>query len=110
MASLRYAHFALVAREETPSVTKPDLQPIRADFVSTNDVYMQHQNTLTGCLNKGADADHFVLKDDHGQEYIVTGYSATLARHANNHNVVITGTMGKENGKDVLKLGSATNL
>src|SRR5215470_7524560 len=66
--------------------------------------------SVTGCLNKGADADHFTLKDDQGKEYTVTGDSATLARHANNHNVTITGTMAKEGGKDVLKMGSATDL
>jgi hypothetical protein len=66
--------------------------------------------SVTGCLNKGADADHFTLKDDQGKEYTVTGDSATLAKHANNHNVTITGTMGKENGKDVLKMGAATDL
>jgi hypothetical protein len=66
--------------------------------------------SVTGCLNKGADADHFTLKDDQGKEYTVTGDTATLTRHANNHNVTITGTMSKENGKDVLKMGAATDL
>lgn len=66
--------------------------------------------SVTGCLNKGADADHFMLKDDQGKEYTVTGDSATLAKHANNHNVTITGTMSKDNGKDVLKMGAATDL
>ena len=66
--------------------------------------------SVTGCLNKGADADHFVLKDDQGKEYVVTGDSATLSKHANNHNVTITGTMGKDNGKDTLKMGAATDL
>jgi hypothetical protein len=66
--------------------------------------------SVTGCLTKGADADHFTLKDDQGKEYTVMGDSATLSKHANNHNVTITGTMGKDNGKDVLKMGSATDL
>src|SRR5215510_13343577 len=59
--------------------------------------------SITGCLNKGADADHFVIKDDKGKETVVTGDAATLSRHAANHNVTLTGTMGKEGGKDVLK-------
>src|SRR5262245_45266041 len=59
--------------------------------------------SVTGCFNKGADANHFVLKDDKGKEYVVTGDAALLARHANNHNVTITGAMAKEAGKDVLK-------
>ena len=63
--------------------------------------------SVTGCFNKGADADHYVLKSDKGKQYIVTGDAAQLSGHANNHNVTITGTMGKEKGKDVLK---ATNL
>jgi len=66
--------------------------------------------SVTGCLNKGADADHFMLKDDKGKEFVVTGDSATLGKHANNHNVTVTGTMGKEGGKDVLKMAAATDL
>ena len=63
--------------------------------------------SITGCFNKGADADHYVLKDEKGKEYTVTGDAAMLARHANNHRVTITGSMTKEKEKDVLK---ATNL
>ena len=63
--------------------------------------------SVTGCFNKGADADHYVLKDEKGKEYIVTGDAGMLARHANNHRVTITGNMAKEKDKDVLK---ATNL
>ena len=66
--------------------------------------------SVTGCLNKGADADHFTLKDDQGKEYVVTGDSATLTRHANNHNVTITGTMGKEDDKDTIKMAAASDL
>jgi len=66
--------------------------------------------SVTGCLNKGADADHFVLKDDKGKEFMVTGDSATLTKHANNHNVTVTGTMGKEGDKAVLKMGAPTDL
>jgi len=62
---------------------------------------------VTGCFNKGADADHYVLKDEKGKQYVVTGDAAKLSAHANNHNVTITGTMGKEKGKNVLK---ATDL
>lgn len=58
---------------------------------------------VTGCFNKGADADHFVLKDDKGKEYVVTGDASKLAGHANNHNVTLTGTMAQEKGKDVFK-------
>ena len=63
--------------------------------------------SVTGCFNKGADADHYVLKDEKGKEYVVTGDAGMLARHANNHRVTITGNMSKEKDKDVLK---ATNL
>jgi uncharacterized protein YdeI (BOF family) len=63
--------------------------------------------SVTGCFNKGADADHYVLKDEKGKEYVVTGDAGMLARHANNHRVTITGSMGKDKDKDVLK---ATNL
>jgi uncharacterized protein YdeI (BOF family) len=63
--------------------------------------------SVTGCFNKGADADHYVLKDEKGKDYVVTGDAAMLARHANNHKVTITGNMTKEKDKDVIK---ATNL
>ncbi len=63
--------------------------------------------SVTGCFNKGADADHYVLKDEKGKEYVVTGDAGMLARHANNHRVTITGSMAKEKDKEVLK---ATNL
>jgi hypothetical protein len=60
--------------------------------------------SITGCLNKGADANHFTIKDDKtGKESTVTGDAAKLTPHANNHNVTITGTMTKEQGKDVVK-------
>src|SRR5262245_37879615 len=64
--------------------------------------------SITGCLNKGADADHFVIKDEKtGKETVVTGDAALLSKHANNHQVTLTGTMGKEKDKEVMK---ATDL
>ena len=63
--------------------------------------------SVTGCFNKGADADHYVLKDEKGKDYVVTGDAAMLARHGNNYRVTITGNMAKEKDKDILK---ATNL
>ena len=63
--------------------------------------------SITGCFNKGADATHYVIKDDKGKETVVMGDAATLDKHANNHNVTLTGTMGKDNSMDVLK---ATDL
>jgi hypothetical protein len=60
--------------------------------------------SITGCLNKGEDADHYVIKDEKtGKETVVMGDAALLDRHANNHQVTISGTMGKDKGKDVLK-------
>jgi hypothetical protein len=60
--------------------------------------------SITGCFNKGADADHYVIKDDKtGKETLVMGDAAMLARHANNHQVTITGSMAKDKDKDVLK-------
>jgi hypothetical protein len=60
--------------------------------------------SMTGCLNKGADANHFTLKDEKtGKETTVTGDAAKLTPHANNHNVTITGTMTKEKDKEVMK-------
>jgi uncharacterized protein YdeI (BOF family) len=64
--------------------------------------------TITGCLNKGADADHYMIKDDKtGKETVVMGDAKLLAGHANNHQVTLTGTMAKDKGEDVLK---ATDL
>ena len=60
--------------------------------------------SITGCFNKGGDADHYVIKDDKtGKETLVMGDAGMLARHANNHQVTITGTMAKDKDKDVLK-------
>jgi hypothetical protein len=60
--------------------------------------------SITGCLNKGAASDQYVIKDDKtGKETAVTGDAALLDRHANNHQVTVTGTMAKEKDKDVLK-------
>src|SRR5438552_234302 len=60
--------------------------------------------SITGCFNKGEDADHYVIKDEKtGKETVVMGDAALLSRHANNHQVTIDGTMAKEKGKDVLK-------
>ena len=60
--------------------------------------------SITGCLNKGAAPDQYVIKDDKtGKETAVMGDAALLDRHANNHQVTVTGTMAKEKDKDVLK-------
>jgi len=60
--------------------------------------------SITGCLNKGAAPDQYVIKDDKtGKETAVLGDAALLDRHANNHQVTLTGTMAKEKDKDVLK-------
>jgi uncharacterized protein YdeI (BOF family) len=60
--------------------------------------------SITGCLNKGAAADQYVIKDDKtGKETVVIGDAKLLAGHANNHQVTITGTMTKDKDKDVLK-------
>lgn len=67
--------------------------------------------SVTGCFNKGADADHYVIKDDKtGKETLVMGDAAMLARHANNHQVTITGTMAKDKDKDVLKASGLTMI
>ncbi len=67
--------------------------------------------SVTGCFNKGADADHYVIKDDKtGKETLVMGDAALLARHANNHQVTITGTMAKDKDKDVLKASGLTMI
>jgi hypothetical protein len=64
--------------------------------------------SITGCLNKGAAPDQYVIKDDKtGKETAVMGDAALLDRHANNHQVTVTGTMAKDKDKDVLK---ATDL
>ena len=67
--------------------------------------------SITGCLNKGADADHYVIKEDKtGKETVVMGDAKLMAVHANNHQVTLTGTMAKEKDKDVLKASGLTML
>ena len=64
--------------------------------------------SITGCLNKGAAQEQYVIKDDKtGKETAVTGAPALLDRHASNHQVTVTGIMTKEKDKDVPK---ATDL
>jgi len=64
--------------------------------------------SITGCLNKGAAADQYLIKDDKtGKETVVTGDAKLLSAHANNHQVTITGTMAKDKDKEVMK---ATDL
>src|SRR5947199_10540366 len=67
--------------------------------------------SITECFNKGADADHYVIKDDKtGKETVVTGDAGLLARHANNHQVTVTGTLAKDKDKDVLKASGLTMI
>ena len=67
--------------------------------------------SITGCFNKGTDADHYVIKDDKtGKETVVMGDAGLLGRHANNHQVTITGAMAKDKDKDVLKASGLTML
>src|SRR5437867_10333559 len=67
--------------------------------------------SVTGCFNKGADADHYVIKDDRtSKETVVMGDAGMLGRHANNHQVTITGTMAKDKDKDVLKASGLTMI
>jgi hypothetical protein len=67
--------------------------------------------SITGCFNKDADADHYVIKDDKtGKETLVMGDASLLARHSNNHQVTITGTMAKDKEKDVLKASGLTMI
>ena len=67
--------------------------------------------SITGCFNKGADADHYVIKDDKtGKETVVTGDAAMLQRHAANHRVTITGTPVKEKDKEVVKATGLTMI
>ena len=64
--------------------------------------------SITGCLNKGAAADQYMIKEDKtGKETVVTGDAKLLSPHANNHQVTITGTIAKDKDKEVLK---ATDL
>src|SRR5207245_4441628 len=67
--------------------------------------------SITGCFNKGADADHYVIKDDKtSKETVVMGDAGMLGRHANNHQVTITGTMAKDKDKDVLRASNLTMI
>jgi hypothetical protein len=60
--------------------------------------------SVTGCFNKGADATHYKMVDDKGKEIVVMGDAAMLDGHAKNHNVTLTGTMGKDGTVTVLKV------
>jgi uncharacterized protein YdeI (BOF family) len=76
------------------------LSAVAQDKAPAKDAGMSY----TGCFNKGADADHYVLVDDaSGKKIVVTGDAKMLAGHANNHKVTITGMMGKEKTMDVFQ-------
>jgi hypothetical protein len=61
------------------------------------------EETITGCLNKGASQNEFVFTDQaSGAEMNVTG-SSELAAHASNHTVKLTGTKTTEGGKSEFK-------
>jgi len=80
------------------------LLPLPAMAQDKNEKKGSGSASITGCLNKGEDADHYVIKDEKtGKETVVMGDAALLERHANNHQVTVTGTMAKDKGKDVLK-------
>ena len=52
-----------------------------------------------------------MIKDEKtGKETVVTGDAALLSRHANNHQVTVTGTIGKDKDKDVLKATGLTMI
>src|SRR5215510_13493517 len=60
--------------------------------------------SITGCLNKGAGPDQYVLKDDKtGKETVVTCHAKLPAPHANNHLVAVTGRRTKEKDQVFLK-------
>lgn len=59
--------------------------------------------SMTGCFNKGDMAGYFVLADKKtGKKTTVTG-PPDLERHSANHEVRVTGSMAKENDKEVFK-------
>src|SRR5262245_5591308 len=54
-------------------------------------------NMITGCLNKGAGADQYVLTDSTGTKTPVTASEDVgLAKHAANHTVKLTGSKGSD--------------
>jgi hypothetical protein len=60
--------------------------------------------TITGCLNKAQAAGEYVIADEAAKKNVtVTGDAALLDRHANNHKVTLTGSMTKQNDKEVFK-------
>src|SRR5215467_282220 len=80
------------------------LLPLTAMAQDKNEKKGSGSASITGCLNKGEDPEHYVIKDEKtGKETVVMGDAALLERHANNHQVTVTGTMAKDKGKDVLK-------
>jgi hypothetical protein len=60
--------------------------------------------SVTGCFNKGDAEGYYVITDEKtGNKITVIGDAGMLASHAKPHKVTITGSMTKENDKDVLK-------
>lgn len=62
------------------------------------------ETSITGCLNPAEADGYFVIEDEEtSKKTTVTGL-ASLARHANNHKVTLTGLMTIENDEEVMKV------
>ena len=71
---------------------------------------MARQQTITGCLSKGADAGEFVLTDEATSAKIVVKGSADLDKHAANHKVKLTGTQAMEESRLVFKVTNVEHV
>jgi hypothetical protein len=96
--------------ETTAFTTKERVMSLTQKFISTTAIMLLSgvfanaqetpkpakgkEQTLTGCLNKGADvAQHYMFTDQaSGRKMTVTG-PADLEKHSGNHTVRISGTM-----------------
>lgn len=66
--------------------------------------------TITGCLNKGAQAGEFILTDEKsGQQIMVTG-SSDLDKHAVNHKVKLSGSRELGDRKHVFKVSNLEHV
>ena len=65
--------------------------------------------SLTGCLNTG-NAEYYVLTEEKTKKTILVTGTPALASHASNHRVTVTGTMTREQDKEVLKATTVQHL
>ena len=78
--------------------------PATVLYAQSQEAGEKSETAITGCLNPADMEGYFVIEDETtSKKTTVTGLPS-LSRHSNNHKVTVTGSVTKEEGKDVMKV------